>query len=86
MRLYDREVNRFNYKNFNTADLEKFKSMLKSNIKDIDEKKDVNAFELQDRYDMNELYMYITIELNSRFQSTHLREVRPARCLSESRR
>ena len=49
MRLYDREVNRFNYKNFNTADLEKFKSMLKSNIKDIDEKKDVNAFELQDR-------------------------------------
>ena len=66
MRLYDKEVNRFNYKNFNTADLEKFKSMLKSNIKDIDEKKDVNAFELQDRYDMNELYMYITIELNSR--------------------
>lgn len=66
MRLYDREVNRFNYKNFNTTDLEKFKSMLKSNIKDIDEKKDVNAFELQDRYDMNELYMYITIELNSR--------------------
>ena len=66
MRLYDKEVNRFNYKKFNTADLEKFKSMLKSNIKDIDEKKDVNAFELQDRYDMNELYMYITIELNSR--------------------
>lgn len=29
MRLYDREVNRFNYKTFNTADLEKFKSMLK---------------------------------------------------------
>ena len=44
----------------------KFKSMLKSNIKDIDEKKDADAFELQDRYDMNELYMYITIELNSR--------------------
>lgn len=66
MRLYDKEVNRFNYKTFNTADLEKFKSMLKSNIKDIDEKEDANAFELQDRYDMNELYMYITIELNSR--------------------
>ena len=66
MRLYDKEVNRFNYQTFNTADLEKFKSMLKSNIKDIDEKKDVNAFELQDRYDMNELCMYITIELNSR--------------------
>lgn len=66
MRLYDREVNRFNYKTFNTADLEKFKSMLKSNIKDIDEKKDANAFELQDRCDMNELYMYITIELNLR--------------------
>lgn len=66
MRLYDKEVNRFNYKAFNTADLEKFKSMLKSNIKDIDEKEDVNAFELQDRYEMSELYMYITIELNSR--------------------
>lgn len=39
MRLYDREVNRFNYKTFNTADLKKFKSMLKSNIKDIDEKR-----------------------------------------------
>ena len=66
MRLYDKEVDRIKYKTFNTADLEKFKSMLKSIIKDIDEKKDVNAFELQDRYDMNELYMYITIELNSR--------------------
>ena len=66
MRLYDKEVNRFNYKAFNTDDLEKFQSMLKSNIKDIDEKQDVNAFELQDRCDMNELYMYITIELNSR--------------------
>ena len=64
MRLYDKEVNRFNYKTFNTDELEKF--MLKSNIKDIDEKEDANAFELQDRYDMNELYMYITIELNSR--------------------
>lgn len=63
MRLYDKEVNRFNYRTFNTADLEKFKSMLKSNIKDIDEKEDANAFELQDRYD---IYMYITIELNSR--------------------
>ena len=66
MRLYDKEVNRFNYKTFDTHDLELFKSMLKSNIKDIDEKEDANAFELQDRYDMNELCMYITIELNSR--------------------
>ena len=66
MRLYDKEVNRFNYKTFDTHDLELFKSMLKSKIKGIDEKVDANAFELQDRYDMNELYMYITIELNSR--------------------
>lgn len=66
MRLYDKEVNRFNYKTFDTHDLELFKSMLKSNIKDVDEKEDANAFELQDRYDMNELCMYITIELNSR--------------------
>ena len=66
MRLYDKEVNRFNYKTFSTHRLELFKSMLKSNIRDIDEKKDVNAFELQDRYDMSELYTYITIELNSR--------------------
>lgn len=66
MRLYDKEVNRFNYKTFNTTDLEKFKSMLKSNIKGIDLKEDANVFELQERYEMNELYVYITIELNSR--------------------
>lgn len=66
MRLYDKEVNRFNYKTFNTADLEKFKSMLKSNIRDIDLKEDANIFELQKRYEMNELYAYINIELNSR--------------------
>ena len=66
MRLYDKEVNRFNYKTFDTHDLELFKSMLKSNIRDIDAKEDANIFELQKRYDMNELYVYITIELNSR--------------------
>lgn len=66
MRLYDKEVNRFNYKTFDTHDLELFKSMLKSNIKGIDLKEDANAFELQDRYDMNELLTYIDIELNSR--------------------
>ena len=66
MRLYDKEVNRFNYKTFNTHDLELFKSMLKSNIRDIDAKEDANIFELQKRYEMNELYEYITIELNSR--------------------
>ena len=32
MRLYDKEVNRFNYKTFDTHDLELFKSMLKSTI------------------------------------------------------
>ena len=40
--------------------------MLKSNIKGIDSKEDANIFELQERYEMNELYVYITIELNSR--------------------
>ena len=32
MRLYDKEVNRFNYKTFDTHDLKLFKSMLKSTI------------------------------------------------------
>lgn len=66
MRLYDKEVNRFNYKIFDTHDLELFKSMLKSNIKVIDLKEDANIFELQELYEMNELYVYITIELISR--------------------
>lgn len=66
MRLYDKEVNRFNYKTFDTHDLELFKSMLKSNIRDIELKEDANIFELQKRYEMNELLTYIDIELNSR--------------------
>lgn len=40
--------------------------MLQSNIRDIDLKEDADIFELQARYEMSELYMYITIELNSR--------------------
>ena len=66
MRLYDKEVNRFNYKTFSTHRLELFKSMLKSNIRDIDLKEDADIFELQARHEMSELYVYITIELNSR--------------------
>ena len=66
MRLYDKEVNRFNYKTYSTHLLELFKSMLQSNIRDIDLKEDADIFELQARYEMSELYMYITIELNSR--------------------
>ena len=66
MRLYDKEVNRFNYKAFSTHDVELFKSMLKSNIRDIDSREDSDMFELHAWYEMSELYVYITIELNSR--------------------
>lgn len=66
MKLYGYEVNTCNYKNFKTEQLKNFQSMLKSNIRDIDLKEDANIFELQKRYEMNELYAYINIELNSR--------------------
>lgn len=66
MRLYDKEVNRFNYKTFNTADLEKYKSMLKSNIRNF---KDIDNPTLEDmelEYRAKELLPLIEHEIKVR--------------------
>ena len=66
MRLYYKEVNRFNYKTFNTADLEKFKSMLKSNIKNLENIIEPTIEEMIDEDKAEELLPLIEHEIKVR--------------------
>ena len=66
MRLYYKEVNRFNYKTFNTADLEKFKSMLKSNIKNFENIIEPTIEEMIDEDKAEELLPLIEHEIKVR--------------------
>lgn len=66
MRLYDKEVNRFNYKAFKTSDLEKFKSMLKSNIRNFKDIDNPTLEDMEHEDKAEELLAYIEREIKVR--------------------
>lgn len=73
MKLYGHEVNRFNYRNYSTIQLNGFRIALADNIRTLQEKShsknegdQLNVFDLQELNRMRELVVLIIREINVR--------------------
>lgn len=66
MKLYDYEVNTCNYKQFSTGQLEEFRSMLKSNIRNFHELVEPTIEDMTDEDKAEELLPLIEHEIKVR--------------------
>lgn len=70
MKLYGYEVNRFNYRNYSTSQLNEFQIALKSNLRVLKEnnqdKEQLDVFDIDKERDMRELVILIIREISIR--------------------
>ena len=66
MKLYSKEVNQYNYKEYSLEELMAFSSMLKSRIREIEEKKEYSLFENEELFEKKCLNRLLQREIKVR--------------------